>query len=322
MNQLQEEAYAVPPALRVKRGSRDPLKKSNLSLLLMCLPALALITIFRILPAFGIVLAFKDFNVSKGVFGSKWIGIENFKFFFQSMDVWVILRNTLVMNTLFIVVGTVSAIFVALLLNEIRSKRALKAYQTIMFFPYFMSWVVVAYLVFSFLSQDFGIFNVLLQKLGRDPVMWYTEPRYWPFILVFVSVWKGVGYNSIIYYTSLLSIEQDYFDAAAIDGASKLQTIRSISLPFLKPLIVIMTILAVGGIMYSDFGLFFQVTRNQGPLYPVTDVIDTYVYRSLLVTGNIGISSAVNFIQSIVGFLLVIGTNLIVRKVDSDSALF
>lgn len=310
------------PLRRIRILKKHPLQNSNLSLFIMCLPALLLLLVFKYIPMAGIIMAFKEFNVSKGFLGSDWIGFRNFEFFFASHDIWIILRNTLVMNILFIAIGMATTIFVALLLNEISNKTALKTYQTILFFPYFLSWVVVSFLVYAYLSHDYGIVNSVIEWFGGDPVSWYTTAYYWPIILLGVSVWKGLGYGSVVYYTALLGIDQDYYDAASMDGANKLQTIRHISLPFLKPLIIILVILGIGGIMYSDFGLFFQVTRNQGALYPYTDVIDTYVYRTLLHTGDSGIASAVNFIQSIAGFLLVVGTNAVVRKLDEDSALY
>lgn len=295
---------------------------SNLPLLLMCLPAVLLLFIFRYLPMSGVVMAFKRFDVVKGFFGSDWVGLENFSFFFRSMDAWVILRNTIGFNLVFMLTGTIGAIVVALLLYEIKSRFALKVYQTVLFFPYFLSWVVVSYLAYTFLSVDYGILNQIFETFGLERVDWYHEPDFWPVLLVLISLWKGIGYGSIVYYTSLVGIDPEYFDAAAIDGASKLQTMWHISLPFLKPMISILSILGVGSIMYADFGLFFTVPRDSGALYTVTDVMDTYVYRALRVTGEIGISSAVNFFQAIVGFVLVVVTNITVKKFNEDLTLF
>jgi putative aldouronate transport system permease protein len=197
-----------------------------------------------------------------------------------------------------------------------------KIYQTGMFLPHFLSWVIVSYFVFSFLSVDKGVLNQFLTFIGVDPVFWYSEKEYWPYILVFVNLWKGVGYGSVIYLAAIVGIDKSYFEAAMIDGASKWQQIRKITIPMITPIIVIMFILAVGGIFRADFGLFYQVPRDTGALYPVTNVIDTFVYRGLKVTGNIGMSTAAGLYQAVVGFVLVIVTNFIVRKINKEQALF
>lgn len=304
------------------RGMSKGQSKKNKKLLLMCSPALIFLFLFNYIPMGGLILAFKNFRYDKGILGSEWCGLENFKFFLQSDNAWRITRNTLAFNLVFLLLGTIFSVAVALMLNEVISKGARKFYQTAMFLPYFLSWVVVGYMLFAFLDQNNGIINILLRKMGESEVMWYLKPGVWIILLPLIFLWKSVGYNSVIYYASLLSIDNSYYEAASLDGASSWQKIRYITLPHLKPLIIMMTILGIGKIFNSDFGLFFQATMDSSALYPVTDVLDTYVYRALKVTGDVGMSAAVGFYQSIVGFILVLVTNGIIRKIDKESAMF
>ncbi len=294
----------------------------NRDLLLMALPGIFLFIIFKYLPMFGVVLAFKQFNVSKGIFGSPWHGLENFKFLFRSTDAWLITRNTIGYNIIFIILGIIIPVFIAIVLSEIRGRRVAKLYQTIFIMPHFLSWVVVSFIAFAFLNADKGFINNLLGNFGIDPVSWYTEAKPWPGILVFIQAWKTSGYTSIIYLAAIAGIDSEYYEAAMIDGAGKLAQAFRITIPFLIPMISILTILAIGRIFYADFGLFFQVPRNSGPLYPVTQVIDTYVYIGLRNWGNIGMAAATNLYQSFVGFILVLSSNLIIRKFSSENALF
>lgn len=304
------------------RGMSKGQSKKNKKLLLMCSPALIFLFLFNYIPMGGLILAFKNFRYDKGILGSEWCGLENFKFFLQSDNAWRITRNTLAFNLVFLLLGTIFSVAVALMLNEVISKGARKFYQTAMFLPYFLSWVVVGYMLFAFLDQNNGIINILLRKMGESEVMWYLKPGVWIILLPLIFLWKSVGYNSVIYYASLLSIDNSYYEAASLDGASSWQKIRYITLPHLKPLIIMMTILGIGKIFNSDFGLFFQATMDSSALYPVTDVLDTYVYRALKVTGDVGMSAAVGFYQSIVGFILVLVANGIIRKIDKESAMF
>lgn len=305
-----------------KRRVRTNTNRKNAKLLSMCMPALLFLLLFNYIPMFGLILAFKDFRYNKGIFGSDWIGLENFKFFLISDNAWRITRNTLGFNLFFLFLCTSISVIFALLLNEIISKAARKFYQTAMFLPYFLSWVVVGYMAWAFLDQNNGIFNNLLINLGSKPILWYMEPNVWIFLLPFLYVWKSVGYNSVVYYASLMSIDNSYYEAASLDGANKLQKIWYITLPHLKPLIIMMTILGIGKIFNADFGLFYQATMDSSALYPVTDVLDTFVYRALRVTGDVGMSSAVGFYQSVVGFILVLASNALVRKIDKESAMF
>ncbi len=288
---------------------------------LMMLPGLAYLFINNYMPLPGIVLAFKQYNAKLGIYGSKWIGFKNFEYLFKTSDAWVITRNTILYNITFIVVNTVLAILVAVVLSELNGKRK-KIYQSVILLPNLISSVIISYLVFAFFSVANGfVNNSILPLFGMGPISWYSEAQHWPFILVFVSAWKSVGYNCIIYLATLMSFDRAYYESALIDGAGRLKQFLYITLPLLKPTIVMLTLMAVGRIFYSDFGLFYQVPMNQGVLYSTTNTIDTYVYRGLLQLGNISMSAAAGVYQSVVGFILVLGANMLVRKIDSESAL-
>jgi putative aldouronate transport system permease protein len=289
----------------------------------MMLPAIVLLIINNYLPMFGVVIAFKNVNFQQGIWGSPWVGFTNFKYLFATADAWTITRNTVLYNALFIALNLVFAVAVAILFNEMRSKAMAKFHQSAMFLPYFLSWIVVSYLLFAFLGQEHGFVNMkVLPALGMKPVEWYSKTQYWPYILPLVNLWKNIGYYAVIYLAAIVGIDREYYEAAIIDGASKWQQIKSITLPLLGPVIITLTLLQIGRIFYADFGLFYQATLNAGALYPVTQVIDTYVYNTFLVTGNIGMSSAAGLYQSVVGLLLVLGSNLFVRKISKENALF
>ena len=291
--------------------------KKNSSMLLLALPALIYFIVFHYIPMFGAVIAFKDYSYVDGILGSRWIGLENFKFFFASQDAVRVTRNTVCYGTVFIIMNAVCAAAVALLMNEIRSRRAIKAYQTVMLFPNFLSWVVVGYISYVLLNPELGTFNQILGAFGKKGIDWYSDPKYWPFILTVANTWKGVGMQSIIYYATLLGVDASLYEAATIDGANRWQQCRYISLPSLSPVIIIMSILAVGNILRGDMGLYYQLSRDVGALYPTTDVIDTYLYRGLR-TGDMGITAAVGLFQSVVGTCMVLLTNGIVKKIDPD----
>ncbi|GMX67202.1 sugar ABC transporter permease [Paenibacillus elgii] len=299
----------------------------NKTFLLMVLPGAVYFLLFSYLPMPGAIIAFKEYRFDRdgflaSIWRSKWTGLKNFEFLFQSEDAYIIVRNTLLYNFAFIVLGTVLSVIMAVILHEIVSRRWAKIYQTGMFLPYFLSWVIVSYFLFSFLSVDRGVLNQALTALGMERVSWYAEPAYWPYILVLVNLWKGVGYSSVVYLAAIIGIDKSYYEAAMIDGAGKWQQIWSITLPFIRPMIIILTVLAIGGIFRADFGLFYQVPRNTGALFPVTNVIDTYVYRGLKVTGNIGMSTAAGLYQSVVGLVLVLVTNAVVKRINKENALF
>lgn len=271
----------------------------------------------------GITMAFRKINYRLGIFKSPWCGFGNFKFLLASGNLGIIIRNTILYNVAFIIIGTVLAITVAILLNEIRSKVAGRIYQTMILMPYLMSWVVVSYLVYAFLSGESGyVNNTILPALGLEPISFYQEKAYWPFILIFMNQWKGVGFTMIIYLSTIVGISNDYYEAARVDGASRWQQITNITLPCLKPTVITMFILSVSKMFYSDFGLFYQVPKNSGLLYPVTQTIDTYVYNALMNQNDPGMSSAAGFIQAIVGCILVVAANGLIRKIDKDSAIF
>ena len=283
---------------------------------------LSLVFIFAYLPMGGAIIAFKDYKYNLGIFGSKWVGFDNFKFFFKS-DVFArITYNTLSMNFAFIIIGTVCAVFIAILLFELKSRGATKVFQTIMITPNFISWVIVAYMVFALLNTQYGIVNSILSAFGMEKINWYAKAEYWPTILVIANVWKGIGMNSVMYYAGLMGIDSSLFEAAEIDGANKIKIVFHIILPMLVPLVTILTILSIGNIFRADFGLFYNVPRNIGMLYKTTDVIDTYIFRTMREVGDMGMSSAVGLLQSVVGMITVIITNAITKKINPDNALF
>lgn len=292
-------------------------------LYLMLLPGMVYLIINNYIPMTGIVVAFKQYNIRDGLYRSPNIGLKNFEFLFKTNDAWIMIRNTLFYNLAFIVIGTVLAIAVAIVLNEIKNKVTKQAYQTVILIPFLISMVVVSHLAFAFLSDGNGFLNnTLLPALGKEPISWYNRPEYWPFILILINIWKGLGYNCILYYATICGIDYSLYEAAIVDGANRWQRILHITLPCLKSTIIILTLMSLGNIFRSDFGLFYQVPMNSGTLIEVTQTIDTYVYRGLTRTNNIGMSSAAGLYQSVVGFILVLSANLIVRKIDNESALF
>ena len=298
------------------------MKKYGL-LYMMMIPALAYLLINNYLPMAGLVVAFKDVNFSVGIFKSPWIGFKNFEYLFATQDAWVITRNTLLYNIVFISFNISSAVFVAILLSELAAKRLKKFYQSSILFPYLISMIIISYLGNAILSTQQGFLNSkILPLLGMEPKPWYMTPKAWPFILVFVNAWKNVGYLCIIFLGAILGIDKEYFEAASIEGATKLQQIRYITLPMISSVITMMTLIFVGRIFYSDFGLFYHVPMNSGMLYSTTNVIETYVYRGLMLLGDIGMSSAAGLYQSVVGFSLVVLANLAVRKLSPENAMF
>lgn len=294
----------------------------DLHLLLFALPAIAFFAIYNYTPMFGLILAFKNYRYDKGIFLSDWAGLKNFKFIFTSDQAWLITKNTLLYNSAFIITGTLLALVFAFMLNEILKKPLVKIYQTVMFFPHFPSWVVVAYMLFALINNSYGMINVFLKSIDMAPIPFYTQTIYWPFIFIFAKLWKGVGLSTIVYYSAIINIDTEHVEAAAIDGANRLQISLHVVLPALAPLVTLFVMLGVGGIFYADFGMFYFLPKDVGILYPVTDVIDTYVYRALRVSGDIGNASAVGFYQSIVGFILVVLTNTIVRRVNRENAIY
>ncbi len=306
----------------VGRSSRHRLRR-NLSLLLMGLPGIVQIFIFAYLPMFGLVIAFKDYRFNLGILGSKWVGLANFEYLFARGTAWRITYNTVVLNALFITTTLIVSLAVAILMNEIYQSYWARFYQTAMFLPHFISWVIAGYFVFGFLSMNpIGWVNQIIVSLGLQPIRWYNEPQYWPAILTVVNLWKSVGFWSIVYLAGIMGILPEYYEAAKIDGANKWQQIIHITLPLLVPLIVTNVLLQVGRIFYADFGLFFNVTQDQPVLYQTTDVIDTFVYRSLRKISDIGMAAAAGFYQALVGLILISLVNWVVRRINPERALF
>ncbi|BBI36591.1 ABC transporter permease [Cohnella abietis] len=292
-------------------------------LYLMLLPGITYLLINNYIPMAGVVIAFKEVDFSKGVFGGDWIGFRNFEYLFKTSEAYIITRNTILYNAGFIVLNLVLSVVLAIMLNELKGRFMRRFYQSAILLPYLISTVIIGYLVFSLLSMETGfVNNSILPLFGVDPIMWYTEPKYWPIILTIVKVWHTVGYLCIIYFAAVVGIDHEFYEAATIDGAGKFKQIWHITLPSLTPIIVIMTLLQIGRIFYADFGLFYQVPMDSGPLLPTTNVLDTYVYRALLKNGDIGMASAAGFYQSVVGFVLIIFSNYVVKKINPDNSLF
>lgn len=290
---------------------------------LMLLPAMIYFLINNYLPMYGITIAFRKLDYKLGILRSPFNGFENFKFLFASGNLGPILRNTILYNLVFMVIGTVLPITVAILFNEIRNKWAKKTYQTMILVPHLMSMVIVSYLVFAFLSADTGFINKsIIEPLTGNTISFYQEKKYWPFILTFVHQWKGIGFSMVLYLSTILGISIEYYEAAKVDGATKWQQIRHVTLPLLKPTVITMLILSISKICMSDFGLFYQVPKNSGTLYSVTQTIDTYVYNALMNQNNIAMSSAASVLQAIVGFILIIAANAFIRKTSKENAIF
>lgn len=307
----------------VKKGKKKNALKEYWPLYLMMLPALLYLLINNYIPMAGMVIAFKKLNFAKGIWASPWAGLKNFKFLFASKDAWIITRNTLLYNVAFILVNMVVGIAIAILITEVRNTKLKKVYQSAILLPFLMSMVILSYIVYALLSAENGLVNnSILPLFHIDPIQWYQKPKYWPAVLIIANCWKGVGYGCLIYIASLIGIDPSFYEAARLDGASKWQEITKITLPSLVPTIITLLLLSIGRIFYSDFGLFYQVPRDSGLLYSATNVIDTYVYRGLMKSGNVGMSAAAGFYQSIIGFIIVLTANGIVRKVSKENAMF
>ncbi len=317
------------PAAATGRKKMAASTSKTLILLTMVLPGAIWFFLLRYLPMAGIILAFKDYKVYpknptfwNNLMHSKWVGMQNFKFLFATNDSLIYIRNTIGYNALWIALGLVISVAFAIILNEITQKFVAKTYQTLMFFPYFLSWVVASYFVLAFLDPTRGLLTHWMSTHGMTPIQWYSEPKYWPYILTICNVWKNTGYSAILYLAAITGIDASQYEAASIDGATKWQQIRYVTLPHLRPMISILLIMNVGKIFNSDFGLFYTVPLNSGSLYSVTQVIDTYVYRVMTATSNIGMSTAAGLLQNLVGFICIVTANKIVQKIDEDSSLF
>ena len=296
--------------------------KRYLPLYLMMLPALIYLLINNYLPMSGLVLAFEKYRVQDGIWGSQWIGLKNFTFLLKSNELPILFRNTLGYNMCFIIVNLVFGVTLAILITEIGNLKFRKLAQSSILFPFVVSIVIVSYMVRGFLDPEAGLLNHILEVLGQQKIAWYDTKKYWPFILIFVNTWKGVGYGCILYISAILGIDVSLYESASLDGATKFQKIRYITLPFLKPTMITVSLLGVGRIFTSDFGLFFQVPQNSGLISDVTQTIDTFVYKSLISQSNIGMSAAASFFQSVMGFLMILIFNTVTRKISEENALF
>ncbi len=323
MNPLQQMNKGIKIPRLPENGFISEMRK-NFPLYTMTIPAVALLLIFSYFPLMGLVIAFKEFRFDTGILGSEWVKpfYYNFNFLFTSDAAFRAIKNTLFLNGLFILSGLLFEVGLALLLNEIGSKWFKKIAQSLSFLPYFVSWIVVGVFSYNLLGFDTGSVNTLLKELGLEKVDWYSQVALWPTLLTLFFRWKNTGYGAVVYLATLAGIDSSYYEAAQIDGATKWQQVKHISIPLLMPTVIILTLLQIGRIMNADFGMFYSMVGDAAQLYPTTDVIDTFVYRNLRVLGDIGMASATGFVQSVISFVLVVASNLVVRKYFKDSALF
>lgn len=304
-----------------KKQKRTSKYITSLPLLLICVPAIIYLLMFNYLPIFGIVIAFKDYNYADGIPGSPWVGLDNFKFLFQSNDAYKVIFNTVGYHFWFYIVSTIASVVLALLLFEVSKKRYLKYLQTTIAIPAMISWVIVAYIVYSILNYDSGIANTLLSSLGLSKVNWYSTTSPWFAILTIVRIWQGVGMGCVVYYAALMGVDESLFEAAKLDGAGRLKQIWHISLPSIIPVICIMSILSMADVMNGNLGVFYQVPRDSQALYPVTDIINTYILRGLK-SGSMGVTAAVGLFQNVVGCIMLILTNAVIKKVSPENSMF
>jgi len=305
-----------------RTSSKKNMLIDNFQLLLLTMPGFILTFIFCYIPMFGVIVAFKTFNPNLGILGSEWVGLDNFKFFFTSNDFVRLIRNTVLYGIDFLVVDNVFAIIFAILIYNIGKNFAIKYYQTTAILPSFMSIVLISYIVYAMLNPTSGVLNKFIVAFGGEEIDWYSVPGYWPGILTTVQIWKGIGMGSLLYYATMIGIDEALFDAAKIDGANKWHEIRCIILPSLGPLICMNIILGVGGLMGGDFGLFYQLPRNSGLLYPTTDIINTYTFRALQTGSSMGRTAAVGLFGSVCGVILIILSNAVIKKIDPEKSLF
>ena len=296
--------------------------KKNSAMWIMLLPAAIIVILMCYIPMSGIVLAFKEFNYHDGIFGSPWAGFNNFMFFFKSGKAWSVTRNTILYNIAFLTVNTIMQLTVAIVLSEITRKRFKRVTQSIMFLPYFISWVVVGAFIYNLFNYEFGAINTFLKQIGQSPIDVYSNPKAWIPILILVSLFKNIGYGTVMYLASVINIDPQLYEAADVDGATIWQKIWHITLPGIRPTMVILILLSIGTIMKGDFQMFWQVTGNNPMTLGVTDVIDTYVTRSLMYMQEFGMTSAAGLYQSVFSFILILLANYIVKKIEPDYTLF
>ncbi len=312
---------AVPVMRKKKTGFFGEMHQ-NFWLYMLIVPCILFAIIFKYLPMVGIVIAFQDYNPIKGMFGSEFVGLDNFKYFFRGSQWLQITFNTLYLNVLFIVTGTIASIAIAIMITELGKNWFVRLNQSVMIFPNFISYAVVAMFAQAFIGSDDGYVNQWIEVFGGTPISFYSEPGVWPLILVIIRIWKGAGYGAIVYMAAIVGIDNGVYEAARIDGASRMQTIFRITLPMLKDTVILLTLLSVGNIFYGDFGMIYTLVGDNSMLFETTDVIDTYVFRSIRTSGSMGMSAAVGLYQSLIGFFLVIGVNALAKKFSPESAIF
>ncbi|MCQ2457303.1 MAG: ABC transporter permease subunit [Clostridia bacterium] len=311
---------SLPRVTGTQRFIRN-VKQSRI-LLLMCLPAVIFFFVFSYMPMPGAYIAFTNFQYNKGIWGSPFVGLQNFRFLFISGQLSLLLKNTVLYNLAFIVVGNVVQLAFAIMLNEVRNRYFVKVTQSLMFLPYFISDVLVSLLVYNLLNYDYGFVSNLVRSAGGVMPKLYQNAGAWPVIIVLVNLWKGTGYGTVVYFAAITGIDTSMMEAAQIDGANGWQRIRYITLPCLKPTVVILFLFAIGGILKGNFGLFYNLVGNNSMLFGTTDIIETYVYRAMMNSFNFAQSSAVGLFQSVVGFFIVLGANALVKRIEPDMALF
>ena len=322
------ETVSIKGEAPIKRRKRR-FTWDDFELTLLSLPTVIWFMAFCYVPLFGIVFAFKNYKVKRGkgfiyslFVNSKWVGLKNFKFLFLSSDIYNIFRNTICYNLTFIIIGITLPVALAIMITQLKSSKLAKVCQTAVFLPHFLSWVVISYFVYAFLSTDKGLLNNLIVAFGGERIMWYQETKYWPFILVFINTWKTFGYSMVVYMATITGIDQSLYESAVIDGATKWQQCKGITIPLLRPVISIMFILNVGNIFSTDFGLFYQVTRDSNSIIDVTQTLDVYVHKALMENNNYEYSAAVSLLQNTLGCIMLIAANLAVKKIDPESGLF
>ena len=306
-------------ARRVKPSKK--MIRESISMGMLAIPGIIYLLIFNYIPILGVVIAFKNFKPLKGIMGSDWCGLDNFKYFFASNDALVTIRNTVLYNVAWLILGTICSVGLALMFYSIKNGKALKTYNTIMLMPKFLSAVLLSFVVEMFLNYRYGYLNQIIDNLGGGRIDWYTRPEFWPFILTFVQIWATVGVGSMIYYAALMSLDESLLEAARVDGANKVRQIWHVMLPHLTPIIIIQNIINIGHMFSSNLDLFYQVPQNVGLLYPTTDVINTYTFRTLQ-AGHLARAAAVGLAQSVAGFVMVVITNGIVKKVSPENRLY
>ena len=327
--QMRKDKRTVKIGDHVIRKKRKRFSWDDFELTLLSIPAITWLIAFCYVPMFGIIFAFKNYKYKPGkgflyslFVSSKWVGLKNFEFLFRSPDIANIFRNTIGYNIVFIIIGITLPVALAIMITQLYSRRLAKICQTSVFLPHFLSWVVVSYFVYAFLSTDKGLINSMLAGFGAERIMWYQDEKYWPYLLVFINTWKTFGYSMVVYMATITGIDQSLYESAVIDGASKWQQAWGITIPLLRPVISIMFIMNVGHIFSTDFGLFYQVTRDSNSLINVTQTLDVYVHKALIQSNNYNYSSAVALLQSVLGCIMLIVANVVVKKIDPESGIF